>query len=40
MSSTVQITATLPALPEGWSAEKDFKAVRRLLLTNLLPKHG
>lgn len=30
MSSTIQITATLPALPEGWSAEKDFKAVGTL----------
>ncbi|EME41461.1 hypothetical protein DOTSEDRAFT_73770 [Dothistroma septosporum NZE10] len=30
MSSTIQITATLPALPEGWSADKDFKAVGKL----------
>ena len=25
-----QISATLPALPEGWSAEKDFKAIGHL----------
>nr|POF13274.1 zuotin [Quercus suber] len=27
MASTIQLTATLPVLPDGWSAEKDFKAI-------------
>lgn len=28
--AAIEITATLPALPEGWSAEKDFKPVGKL----------
>ncbi|KAM4061103.1 ribosome-associated complex head domain-containing protein [Hirsutella rhossiliensis] len=30
MASAAQLTITLPVLPGGWSAEKDFKAVGRL----------
>lgn len=28
--AAVQITAALPTLPEGWTAEKDFKVVGQL----------
>lgn len=28
--AAIQITATLPTLPDGWSAEKDFKPVGKL----------
>lgn len=30
MASAAQLTITLPVLPGGWSADKDFKAVGRL----------
>ncbi|KAF2488022.1 DnaJ domain-containing protein [Neohortaea acidophila] len=28
--ATIQLTATLPSLPDGWSAEKDFKPIDHL----------
>lgn len=28
--ATIQLTATLPSLPDGWSAEKDFKSINTL----------
>jgi DnaJ homolog subfamily C member 2 len=30
MATVTQVTLPLPALPEGWSAEKDFKAIGQL----------
>jgi len=30
MSKHTEVTLTLPALPEGWSAEKDFKAIGKI----------
>lgn len=30
MASSQSVTVTLPALPEGWTADKDFKAVGSL----------
>ncbi|KAJ4132651.1 Zuotin [Fusarium falciforme] len=30
MASVATVTLPLPALPSGWSAEKDFKAIGQL----------
>ncbi len=32
--ATIQLTATLPSLPDGWSAEKDFKPIGHLSAPN------